>query len=324
MVRSVLMDFIRGVTFGYLSKKGDWEKEEAFESLHLLKDRCAASHIVLPVVVEQDTIHSTTINWRDESVLGDEEVLNMVAYAKSIGLEVVFKPMLNVSDGTWRAHINFFDHDVPCEPKWSDWFEAYTEFIVHYAKLAEESQSDMFVIGCEMVNTDRREQEWRELIKEVRKYYSGPITYNCDKYQENHVSWWDAVDVISSSAYYPINTWDEQLPRIEKVVKEHNKPFFFCEAGCPSREGSKLLPNDWELKGQIDLSEQEDWYRNMFKHTSQEPWIQGFGLWDWKALLYPIEKAEEDTDYALYGKPAEQIVFDYYKSVERNETSVKQ
>lgn len=309
------MGFIRGVTFGYLSKKGDWEKEEAFESLHLLKERCAASHIILPIVVEQDTIHSTTINWQDDSILSDQEVNNMVRYAKNMDLKVIFKPMLNVSDGTWRAHINFFDHDVPCEPKWSEWFKSYTEFIVHYAKLAEESKADMFVIGCEMVNSDRREDEWRAVIKEVRKHYTGPITYNCDKYQEDRLTWWDAVDIISSSAYYPINTWDEQLPRIEKVVKKHGKLFFFCEAGCPSRKGSKLLPNDWSLVGEVDLTEQEIWYENMFAHTAKEAWIQGFGLWDWKAHLHPVEEAAENTDYALYGKPAERVVHDYYKSV---------
>lgn len=309
------MEFIRGVTFGYLSKRGDWKKQETFESLHLLKERCAVSHIVLPVVVEQDTIHSTIIDWKDDSVLSDEEVVDMVQYAKNLGLKVILKPMLNVSDGTWRAHINFFDHDVPCEPKWSDWFEAYTEFIVHYAKLAEESGSDMFVIGCEMVNSDRRENEWRKLIKEVRKYFKGLLTYNCDKYQENNITWWDALDVISSSGYYPINTWEEQLSRIEKVIEEQQKPFFFCEAGCPSRTGSKFLPNDWTLEGKTDWTEQEEWYKDMFEQTSKHPWIDGFGLWDWKAHLYPMDKAAEDTDYALYGKPAEKVVFDYYSSL---------
>ncbi len=32
-----------------------------------------------------------------------------------------------------------------------------------------------------------------------------------DKYQENNVTWWDCVDVISSSGYYPIDDWDRQL-----------------------------------------------------------------------------------------------------------------
>lgn len=311
------MDFIRGVTFGYLSSRGEWVKDEAFESLKMLKERCAVSHIVLPVVVEQKTIHSTEIDWKNETVLSDLEVINMVEYAKKSDLQVILKPMVNISDGTWRAHINFFEHDVPCEPKWSDWFKSYSEFIIHYARLAEESESDLFVIGCEMVNANRREKEWRELIKQVREVYSGPITYNCDKYQEGNITWWDAVDVISSSGYYPIGTWNEQLTRIKKVVEKWDKPFFFCEAGCPSRKGSKYLPNDWALEGTIDVTGQKDWYEDMFKHTDQEKWVKGFALWDWKARLYPIDESDQDTDYALYGKPAEQVVKSYYESLKR-------
>ena len=46
--------------------------------------------------------------------------------------------------------------------------------------------------------------------------YYGLMSYNTDKYQEDHVSWWDCVDVISSSGYYPIDQWEQELDRIEK------------------------------------------------------------------------------------------------------------
>ncbi|MNN23996.1 hypothetical protein D3C81_1374100 [compost metagenome] len=54
-------------------------------------------------------------------------------------MKVCLKPIVNCADGTWRAHINFFDKDVPCEPKWSEWFRSYTAFILHYAVIAQES-----------------------------------------------------------------------------------------------------------------------------------------------------------------------------------------
>ena len=308
------MDFIKGVTFGFMSRRGEWEEDESFESMRLLKERCAIDHVILAVVVEQPTIHATEIEWQADSVLSDREVIGMIAYAHELGLKVILKPMLNVSDGMWRAHINFFDHDVPCEPKWSDWFASYTDFISHYAALAEETKCEMLVIGCELVNSDRREQQWRELIAAVRKEYRGGITYNCDKYQEDHVAWWDAVDVISSSGYYPIDRWEQELQRIGQVVEKYNKPFFFCEAGCASRKGAKWLPNNWELEGSVDLSEQKEWYEEMFKQTARHKWVGGFGLWDWKAHLYPLEEYNKDSDYALFGKPAEETVRNYFKN----------
>lgn len=306
------MELIKGVTFGYMSKRGEWQTDKARKSLQLLKTRCAINTVILPVVVEQDTILSTDINWQAKDVLSDQEVENMIDYAISLDLRVILKPMVNVSDGMWRAHINFFDHDAVCEPKWSDWFKSYEAFILHYAKIAQAKACEMLVIGCELVNANRREKEWRHLIYEVRKVYKGLITYNCDKYQEDAIQWWDAVDVISSSGYYPIDKWNQELKRIKKVVEESNKPFFFCEAGCPSRVGSEWLPNDWKYGGDVDLEVQDNWYQAMFKACENQDWIGGFGLWDWKANLYNESDANVDRDYAMFGKPAEKTIYKYY------------
>lgn len=308
------MEFIKGVTFGYMSQRGEWETEKAFESLRLLKERCAATHVILAIVAEQPSIHATKIGWQAENILSDQEVRGMITYAQEIGLKVILKPMVNTSDGTWRAHINFFEYDVPCEPKWSDWFTSYTTFITHYAQIAEDTNCTMFVVGCELVNSDRREKEWRQVIATVREIYKGLVTYNCDKYQEDRLSWWDAVDVISSSGYYPINHWEQELKRIEQVVRKEQKPFFFCEAGCASRTGSKWLPNNWELEGTVDSLSQKEWYEEMFHQTNAYEWVRGFGLWDWKVHLYSIQSASLNDDYALYGKPAEAVVQSYFKN----------
>ena len=95
------MDFIKGVTFGFMSRRGDWEEDESFESLRLLKERCAIDHVILAVVVEQPTIHATEIEWQADSVLSDREVIGMIAYAHELGLKVILKPMLNV----WRSPV---------------------------------------------------------------------------------------------------------------------------------------------------------------------------------------------------------------------------
>ncbi|MBP1041093.1 1,4-beta-xylanase [Vagococcus sp. BWB3-3] len=302
------MEFINGVTFGFMSQRGDWQTGSSRESLRLLKERCQADHVILAIVAEQDTAQSTMINWQDETVLSDQEVKGMIAHAHDLGLKVILKPMVNVSDGTWRAHINFFEHDVPPEPKWSEWFASYGEYINHYAQLAQETACQMLIIGCELVNTDRREKEWRQLIETVRSNYQGLISYNCDKYQENFIDWWDAVDVISSSGYYPMDRWEGELDRIEQVVKAFDKPFFFCEVGCPSRLNSEYLPNNWELNDGLSLEAQANWYQSMFQACERRPWVEGFGLWDWKAQLYDLEEACQNDDYALYGKPAERVV----------------
>jgi hypothetical protein len=170
----------------------------------------------------------------------------------------------------------------------------------------------MFCIGCEMVQTDRREAEWRALIADIRQVYHGLLTYNCDKYQEDNVMWWDALDVISSSGYYPIGDWDRQLDRIESVVRRYGKPFLFMEAGCPSRTGSANVPNDWTLQGAVNEAEQAEYYRTMLEKCGERDWVRGLMLWDWPARLYDRSQAATNDGYCIYGKEAETVVAEAY------------
>ena len=119
------------------------------------------------------------------------------------------------------------------EPGWAEWFESWNAHVLNVAGMAEENRADLYCIGCEMVGTDHRETEWRSLIREVRGIYHGPLTYNCDKYQEDHVRWWDDLDIISSSGYYPIEDLARQFERIRLVAERVGKPFMFMECGCP-------------------------------------------------------------------------------------------
>ncbi|RIX53134.1 1,4-beta-xylanase [Paenibacillus nanensis] len=309
---TLLNPYVGGMTWGWTGVRGTWTGDNAEKSMSLMKDRLGVNWTAIAFGALQDHPQATEIKFREAPTVTDDEVRFAIAYAKLLGLRVCLKPVVNCANGTWRAHINFFDKDVPCEPKWSEWFSSYTEFILHYARIAEETGCEMLCIGCEMVQTDRRETEWRELIAKVREVYSGPITYNCDKYQEDNVAWWDAVDIISSSGYYPVGRWEEQLDRIEKVVRQFGKPFFFMEAGCPSRDGSQYLPNDWGLAGAPDEDAQRQFYEEMFGSCDKRDWVGGFMLWDWPASLYEESAASQNDDYCMFGKQAERTVREYY------------
>ena len=173
----------------------------------------------------------------------------------------------------------------------------------------------MFIAGCEMVMSEHRDAEWRKLISDIKEVYHGPVSYNTDKYQEDNVTWWDCVDVISSSGYYPVNDWENQLDRIEKVVKKFNKPFFFAECGCMSTKGSFLVPNDWCIRGEAAPDEQALWYKAMFEACKKRPFVRGFCIWAWAAKQYPLSGAAANTGYEIYGKPALEVVHHYYKEM---------
>lgn len=307
------MEYICGITFAPFAGRGRFATAEAKESLVKAKERTAANFVIFVPGGIQQTAQSEEISYTTSATMADGELEEMIAYARSLGFWVALKPTVNCADGTWRAHIHFFDEDVPCEPKWGNWFASYTKFQLHYADIAQRCGCEMFLPGCEMVMSEHREKEWRALIAEIRNVYHGLISYNTDKYQEHRVKWWDAVDVISSSGYYPIHDWENQLDRIEAVVEHFQKPFFFAEAGCMSVTGSSAVPNNWEIQGEAALQEQADWYETMLAACEKRSWVQGMAFWSWGGELYPKEQAALRRDYEIYGKPAEKVVSSWYR-----------
>ncbi|MDL9978707.1 glycoside hydrolase family 113 [Microbacterium sp. ASV49] len=307
----LLREPVCGMTWGWVGTRGTWATPVAEASLDRMAEH-AVTWTAIAYAAEQATPFSTEIPFDQPPTVTEDEIVWAIRGAHERGMKVCLKPVVNVADGTWRAFIGFFDWDVPGEPSWTQWFASYTRFILNAAAIAEAESCEMFCIGCEMVRSDGQETHWRELIRKVRDVYSGPITYNCDKYQEDHVTWWDAVDIVSSSGYYPIGAWDTQLDRIERVVEASGKPFFFMEAGCPSREGSARLPNDWNLVGEPSGAEQETYYRAMFAAVRARPWVGGLMLWDWPADLYDETGAMANDDYCPYGKPAARVMAEQY------------
>ncbi|GHV16536.1 hypothetical protein FACS189425_01000 [Clostridia bacterium] len=303
---------IKAVTFAPFVRRGVLGGAETEESLKLMAERTGATHVVLAPAGLQETPQSEEIVFDGWATMSDLELQHTIESAQKLGLEVILKPTVNCLNGAWRAFINFFDMDVVCEPKWGNWFKSHEKFQLHYAKLARESGCTMFITGCEMVMSERREREWRHLIGAVKSEFGGLVSYNTDKYQEGNVAWWDAADVISSSGYYPLGDWNAQLDRIEAVVRKFDKPFFFAETGCMSRSGSAAVPNDWSQSGEINLDEQACWYDDMFAQTLERPWVGGWALWAWPPKLYGREAAKSDGGYGIYGKPSEKVVRRYW------------
>lgn len=303
----------RGINFAPFCPKGVLNTKEARASLELMIKNTGADFVIFAPSGFQDHAQAENICYTSERTCTDEELTGMIRFAKSLGLTVGLKPTVNCLNGVWRAYISFFEEDVVCEPKWRNWFNSYTDFQTHYARIAGEEGCDLFIAGCEMVMSEHRECEWRQVIEEIRKVYGGLVTYNTDKYQEHRVKWWDCVDVIASSGYYPSGSWERELDRIEAVVERYKKPLLFTETGCMSCAGSSGAPNNWSIEGKTDLFEQERWYEEMFAACKKREWIHGFGLWDWPVKIENGADFTQDRGYHFVGKPAEAVVRRYYE-----------
>ncbi|MGN8647503.1 glycoside hydrolase family 113 [Gracilibacillus sp. HCP3S3_G5_1] len=313
--------FVKGITYGWNTTRGAYQTDAAVDSLKKLKDT-GSEWIALSFFALQDTYHSTDIHFDYGHTMTDRDIIFAVKQAKSLGLKVCLKPVVNCRDGIWRARIGFPEE---AENDWNRWFQSYTNFLLHYAELAEELDCEMFCIGCEMINTESQVNRWRLVIKQVRHLYNGPIIYNANHGKEEGVEWFDAVDFIGTSAYYPVaekpgdsvenmvKNWMKISVKLENLSQQYNKQIIFMEIGCRSALGCATMPWDFEHTSlPFNEDEQANFYESVFQVFWDKPWFAGFFWWDWKAELYPLEDAKNNHDFDIYGKKAEHVVQHWY------------
>jgi len=317
--------FIKGMTWGWSSRRGDYRTAEAAESMRKLKET-GSEWVALSFWTWQDRVHSTQIAFDYGYTVTDRDIAAAVREARKHGLKVCLKPVVNSRDGIWRAHIGFPEEEGGEMPTyWDRWFESYGSFLVHYAELAEELGCEMFCVGCEMVKTEAQTRRWTETIARVREAYSGPLIYNANHGKEEGVAWFDRVDVIGTSAYYPVgsvpgdteeNMMTKWLPvreRMERLHRKFGKPVVFMEIGCRSARGCATMPWDFVHRDlPFDEDEQANFYSSVLKVFWDRPWFGGFFWWDWSVRLYPLAEAKTNRGFDIYGKRAEAVLKEWY------------
>ncbi|WP_416147214.1 glycoside hydrolase family 113 [Salipaludibacillus sp. HK11] len=314
--------FVKGMTYGWNTTRGAYRTEEAVESMKKLK-ATGSEWIALSFFTFQETFSSTEIIFDYGHTMTDRDIEFAVLKAKELGLKVCLKPVVNTRDGLWRARIGF---PADASVYWEKWFSSYTNFLLHYAELAEELGCEMFCVGCEMINTESRIAEWEEVIYVVRNVYHGPLIYNANHGKEDGVAWFDKVDIIGTSAYFPvaedgdaseetmIKNWRKVRDKMYLLHKKFNKPILFVEIGCRSAKGCAEMPWDFlHTELPFDEEEQANFYSSVLKVFWDEPWFAGFFWWDWKTKLYPTEDAKLDVDFNIHGKKAELVLQEWYK-----------
>jgi len=358
------LGFIKGYSWGWVGTRGSYEAPEATESMQRLAET-GTEWTCLAFSTTMATAETPDFGWAEKNprMVTDDEIRRAIDLARQQGMKVILKPVVNCRDQTWRAWIKFFRPTTqekqaqgitgeldPWGPepvmregmvkdlkKWDVWWGNFTAFVVHYAKIAEEKQVPLFCLGCEMNSTEEFEQKWRELIAQVRKVYTGKITYNVNHGRESQLPWWDAVDLISISGYYEVpppggqslkeavqhTTPKEQIvERLQSVkqqlVKVHTqtgKPILFIETGVTSVRGCARYP--WShpnafMEQPVDQQEQANYYQAMFEVFWDEPWFRGFCWWDWPARLYDKSHADKHPGFCVYGKQAEEVLRKWY------------
>jgi hypothetical protein len=178
--------------------------------------------VAISVTWYQDDYNTTDIQSRPNTPT-DESVAHAIDVAHNLGMAVMLKPHLDlIKTGYWRGEIDF-----PNEEGWEKWFKNYGDFIVHYAKIAEEKGVEIYCVGVELSNSTMfKPQLWEKyVIQEVRKVYTGPITYAANWNEEYlNIAFWDKLDYAGLDAYFPLTDKDKpSLDELREGWKKHGR-----------------------------------------------------------------------------------------------------
>jgi hypothetical protein len=238
----------------------------------------------------------------------DESLLAVTEQAHGLGMKVMLK--LHV----WgRTELKMEEWS---EADWRAWFDDYGRFVEHYARIAREAKADALCIGNEQKVSSRHEEEWRKLIARARAIYKGPVTYGANFDEVFDVPFWDAVDWIGVSGYFPlvpeatptraalVAAWQPILGRLEALSRKHGRPVLFTEIGYRSADGAAW--RQWELPrdAPANAEAQRVAYEAFFETVWPRPWV--LGAYPWKWFSYPGHGSANDYDFE--GKPAKEVI----------------
>lgn len=214
-----------------------------------------------------------------------------VDIAKKAGVKLFWKPHLAYwGSFEWRGSIAFGDNEV----RWRRFFDSYRAFIVDQARFAEASGIPLLAVGLEYEMTTPREAEWRRIIAEVRKVYSGRITYSANWDRLDQVPFWDALDSIGVQAYFPLSQemnpstetlqrgWDTHLESLRQLSTRYDKPVLFAEIGYDVSPEAARSP--WQRKSQ-ETPENRALQRRLMEVALERieavGFIEGMFWWKW-------------------------------------------
>lgn len=297
-------------------QKGELSSPKAAASLEQIRKTQIDCVMIVPTWYMK-TERENQVNSHPARSASDEDLRKILGQARALGFRTALKPHVDCLNGAWRGFIN---------PKNADeWFMSYGYYLIRMAKIAAEQKCDLLVIGTELkAISGKHQQKWFNLIREIKRYYSGPITYaaNWDEYP--HVCFWSKCDLLGVDAYFPlsekadptlselIDGWSNYgghhwLSDLESWHKRWQKPVVFTELGYTSWDFAAKEPWLYSAENRRyngDL--QARCYKATILATSKKPWLAGIFWWNWEPK--PVSSAQGKMTLPPQGKPAMKVL----------------
>ncbi|MBA6153511.1 glycoside hydrolase [Gelidibacter gilvus] len=278
---------------------------------------------IMPFDFVKDLAHpeisfNTGRQWFGETEEGVKQYINLL---HNSDIQVMLKPQIWV----WRGEFTGFIK-MTHEADWKLLENSYSDFILAYAKVAQEANVDIFCIGTELENfIDERPSYWKELIIEVKKIYKGKLTYAANWNEYERTPFWDDLDFIGIDAYFPVDAkqsptisgakkgWQVHKAAIKNYAMKHKKQILFTEFGYRSIDFAGRAP--WtvdRVEKQVNLEAQAILTQALLEEFWHENWFAGGFVWKWFHKHNAVG-GKDDNRFTPQNKPAEEVIRTFYK-----------
>jgi ppGpp synthetase/RelA/SpoT-type nucleotidyltranferase len=264
-----------------------------------------------------EVVFNSDRQWFGETKEGTKQYIEAL---KKQDINVMMKPQIWVWKGEFTGLIK-----MNTEEEWQQLEETYSNFILEYAQVAQDTHVEILCIGTELeIFVANRPEFWNQLIEKIRTVYKGKLTYAANWNEYTKTPFWSQLDYIGIDAYFPLSDaqtptvqdckmgWQEHTTEIITFYEQFKKPILFTEFGYRSVDFTAKAPwnSDMEMN-KVNLEAQLNATQAIFDEFWNEDWFAGGFIWKWHHD-YENEGGEIDTQFTPQNKPVEEMVRKYY------------
>lgn len=272
---------------------------------HLVEEiaQTGATEVLIAVPWSLPDVHSAALR----TSVPRDRLRATLDQAREHGLSVTVMPLIVVqsrSPGQWRGQLR------PDEPEafWAN----YASLIRGMALEAEHAGAHRLVVGSELCDLEASETAWRDTISLARAHFSGRITYSANWDHYAQVPFWDALDEVGMTAYFPVDgeasaRWRAALDRGEAFAARHHRPLLITEYGYPPLASAALRPWDETTGAPEDNALQAELYDTALASMACAS-VRGGFAWSW------FGTGEAGTpEFAVRNRPAASVLSEHFQ-----------
>jgi hypothetical protein len=251
--------------------------------------------------------------WWGERSGGVQETIKL---SHKRGFKIMLKPQIWIGDGTFTGFL-----EMNTEALWLQFEAKYRDFILKFAKIAQDEDVELYCIGTELGRfVNARPAFWDQLITDVKSIYKGKLTYaeNWDCYEKP--GFLSRLDYVGVDAYFPLSEkqnpskkeikegWAKHLLKMKTCADSLGKPILFTECGYRSMDFAASKPWDYSRGSKVvNLDLQAKLLEVMFEEVWSKDYVAGGFIWKWFPMHEEVGGTDNDQ-FTPQNKPAEKVI----------------